>query len=108
MDLNLVVVSGRLAAPPELRTFDSGSRLIRYLITCRTDEPRRRVDVIPVTQWDPPADSVAFDAAPGTAVWVAASAQRRFWGEAEGRRSRLEIVADQVCFRTHGAETDLH
>lgn len=108
MDLNLVVVSGRLAAPPELRTFDSGSRLVRYLITCRSDEPRRRVDVIPVTHWDPPSESIAIDTAPGTAVWVAASAQRRFWGEAEGRRSRLEIVADQVWLRPHEAETDPH
>ena len=29
MDLNLVVVSGRLAAPPEIRQFESGSRLAR-------------------------------------------------------------------------------
>ena len=99
MDLNLVVLSGRLAAPPELRTFDSGARLVRYLVTCRSTEPRRRVDVLPVTLWDPPAPGELADMTPGTPLWVAGTAQRRFWSEEEGRRSRLEIVADQVCRR---------
>lgn len=99
MDLNLVVLSGRLAAPPELRTFDGGSKLVRYLVTCRTEEPRRRVDVLPVTLWDPPQDLASEDIAPGTPLWVAGTAQRRFWSESEGRRSRLEIVANEVCLR---------
>ncbi|OFW66777.1 MAG: hypothetical protein A2Z12_09265 [Actinobacteria bacterium RBG_16_68_21] len=99
MDLNLVVVSGRLAAPPELRQFESGSRLARYLVTVRTEEPHRRVDVLPVTLWDPPAELVDADPVPGTRVWVAGSVQRRFWSGTEGRRSQIELVADQVCLR---------
>ena len=56
MDLNLIVLCGRLAVEPELKEFDSGSRLVRLLVTVRSDEPRRRVDVVPVTLWDPPQD----------------------------------------------------
>lgn len=99
MDLNLVVLSGRLAAPPELRTFDSGARLVRYLVTCRSAEPRQRVDVLPVTLWDPPSLAEQASLPPGTPIWVAGTAQRRFWSEEDGRRSRLEIIADQVCQR---------
>ena len=106
MDLNLVVVSGRLAAPPEIRQFESGSRLARYLITVRTEEPRHRVDVVPVTLWDPPEALLDADPAPGERVWAAGSVQRRFWSAEEGRRSRLEIVAEQVCLRS-GEEHDL-
>lgn len=98
MDLNLAVLAGRLAAPPETRTLDSGERMIRYLVTTRTDEPRRRVDVVPVTLWDPPKDLIECDHHPGERVWVTGTIQRRFWSEAVGRRSRLELVADQVCF----------
>jgi single-strand DNA-binding protein len=98
MDLNLVVLCGRLAAPAEIRTCESGSRLARYRITVRSEEPRR-VDVVPVTLWDPPESLVEAEPAPGQAVWVAGSVQRRFWSGAEGRRSRLEVVADQVCMR---------
>ncbi|WKZ82848.1 MAG: single-stranded DNA-binding protein [Acidimicrobiia bacterium] len=104
MDLNLVVLAGRLAAPPEIRQFESGTRLARYLVTVRTEEPVRRVDVVPVTLWDPADELVDADPAPGTRVWVAGSVQRRFWSATEGRRSRLEVVADQVCLRDSDTE----
>jgi single-stranded DNA-binding protein len=103
MDLNLVVLCGRLAAPVEIRAFEGGSRLARYLVTVRSEEPRR-VDVLPVTLWDPPEALVDANPAPGRALWVAGSVQRRFWSGAEGRRSRVEVVAEQVCLRPAAAE----
>lgn len=106
MDLNLVVLAGKLAAPPELRTFDSGSRLARYLVTVRAEEPRRRVDVIPVSLWDPPEELLAAQPHPGRRVWVAGSVQRRFWSAPDGRRSRLEVIADQVCLRDESEEVE--
>lgn len=99
MDLNLVVLAGRLAAPPEFRQFESGATLARYLLTVRADEPASRVDVIPVTLWDPPDELVDDDPAPGDRLWIAGSVQRRFWSAEEGRRSRIEVVAEQVCRR---------
>ena len=102
MDLNLVLLAGRLAAPPEIRQFESGSRLVRYLVTVRSEEAVRRVDVVPVSLWDPPGELVDADPQPGSRLWVAGSVQRRFWSASEGRRSRLEVVADQVCPREFG------
>jgi len=96
MNMNLVVVAGKLAAPPELREFESGSRLLRSLVTVRSDTPRRRVDVLPVTLWEPEADHEVADAPVGKAVWVVGSIQRRFWSGPDGRRSRLEIVAHHM------------
>lgn len=94
MDLNLVVLAGTVSAPPENRIFDSGARLLRLLITIRIDEPRRRVDVVPVTLWDPPDE--LRDVKAGRRVWVAGGVQRRFWNADTGRKSRLEVVAQQV------------
>lgn len=102
LDLNLAVVCGRLATPAELRQFDSGARLIRVLITVRQETPRRRVDVIPATLWDPPEDlaaAVAEGIPRGTRVWVAGSIQRRYWENPDGRRSRIELVAEQMTFK---------
>jgi single-stranded DNA-binding protein len=101
MDLNLVVLGGRAAAPPEIRPYDSGSTLLRVLVTVRSDEPdKRRVDVIPVVMWDPPESLLADGAIhPGRRLWIAGSVQRRFWASEVGRRSRLEVVADQICLR---------
>jgi single-stranded DNA-binding protein len=97
MDMNLVVLNGHLAAPAELREFESGTRLIRYLLTVRSEEPRRRVDVVPVTLWDPSDEVVAEAQCTGTPLWVTGSVQRRFWEGSDGRRSRLEIVATHVA-----------
>ena len=107
MDLNLAVIAGTLAAPPEIRTFDSGTRLVRYLVTVRSTEPRKRVDVVPVVEWDPPADfdGEGFDR--GDRVWIVGTVQRRFWSGSEGRRSRLEVVAHHVQFSDLEAESEV-
>lgn len=96
MDLNLVVLCGRLASEGELREFESGTRLLRLLISVRTEEPRRRVDVVPVTVWDPDEDLVEATNDRGIRLWVVGAVQRRFWEDPNGNRSRLEIVAQQV------------
>lgn len=100
MDLNLFVVAGRIAAPPELREFDDGSRLLRYLITATTTEPSRRVDVLPIVKWDPPTALVADPGEPGRPVWACGAVQRRFWSDTAGRRSRIELVASVVEMET--------
>jgi len=102
MDLNLIVLCGRLAVEPELKEFDSGSRLVRLLVTVRSDEPRRRVDVVPVTLWDPPQDLLEDMPEKGRRIWVCGSVQRRFWESSEGRKSRLEVVAEQVHLKDVG------
>ena len=94
MDLNIVVIAGRLAAAPECRTFDNGSSLARYLVTTRADRPRRRVDVIPVVLWD--ADEGAMHLERGDRVWIAGTVHRRFWSDDNHRRSRIEVVAHHI------------
>jgi single-stranded DNA-binding protein len=96
MDLNLVVLCGRLATDAELREFDSGMRLARLLVTVRSETPRKRVDVVPVTLWDPAEDLWSDPPTRGRRVWVCGAVQRRFWESPDGRRSRLEVVAEQV------------
>lgn len=99
MDLNLIVLCGRLAVDGELRVFDSGARLIRYLVTVRVDYPRRRTDVIPVTLWDPPDELVDNPGEKRDRIWVCGSVQRRHWDGPDGRQSRVEVVAEQVNFK---------
>lgn len=99
MDSNHVTLVGTLASSPELREFDSGARLLRLLVTVRSVEPRRRVDVVPITLWDPPAALLAEKLERGRRVLVVGGVQRRFWGAQEGRKSRVEIVAEQVAAR---------
>ena len=96
MDLNIVTLAGRLAAPPEIRRFDTGPRLARILMTVRTEHPRRRIDVVPVSWWDPPVELPDELLRPGVPVTAIGALQRRFWSASDGRRSRLEVVAGLV------------
>ena len=109
MDLNLVVLAGRVAVEPEVRTFPTGTTMIRYLVTVRTTEPRRRVDVIPVTLWDPAAEHLAEPDMRGRDVWVAGSVQRRFWSRDDGTASRIEVVAHDLKVRdVHDTTWEAH
>jgi single-stranded DNA-binding protein len=99
LDLNLVVLCGKLAADPEPRMFDSGLRLIRYLVTTRAEHPKRRIDVVPVTLWDPCDELWANPGEKGDRFWACGSVQRRFWEAPDGRRSRIEVVAEQVTLK---------
>lgn len=96
MHLNLVVLAGRLAAPPESRPAADGAAHHRYLVTVVSERPRRRVDVLAVTQLVPQGEAAPPDALPGRRLFVAASVHRRFWDAEPGRRSRLELVAHHI------------
>jgi len=103
-DLNLVVMAGRLAAEPEFTLFSSGATLARVLVTVKSEEPRRRIDVIPVVLWDPPDGHVLRDMDKGDRVWIAGSVQRRFWSAEAGRTSRVEVVAHDIQAQTQTEE----
>ena len=93
MDLNLVVIAGRLAAEPEMKEYEQGTRSTRLLVTVRQKVPKPRMDVIPVMCWD--MDLPDMDR--GTRVWVAGQIQRRFRaGPVAERQSRVEVVAVHV------------
>ena len=93
-DRNVVSLIGQLATAPDVRTFSSGSIVARLLVTTRIETDRPRTDVVPVTVWSP-SPAVA-EASRGDIVQVGGTVQRRFWTETEGRRSRVEVVADDV------------
>jgi single-stranded DNA-binding protein len=96
MDINLAVLCGRLATAPEVRIYDTGSRCMRFLVTVAAERPRRRIDVVPVTLWDPPSHLVDDPPDQNARVWITGVVQRRTLDGPEGRRSRVEVIADQV------------
>jgi single-stranded DNA-binding protein len=96
MDLNMVMLEGRLAAAPEYRVLDSGSRMARLLVAVRSEEPNSRLDVLPVVWWEPEDEFVSSPALVGRRVSIGGSVQRRYWESADGRRSKIEVVATRV------------
>ena len=96
MDLNMVMLNGRLAAAPEYRVLDSGSRMARLLVAVRSEDPHSRLDVLPVVWWEPEDEFVSAPPEVGRRVRIGGSVQRRYWESADGRRSKIEVVAANV------------
>jgi single-stranded DNA-binding protein len=96
-DFNLVLICGRVASAPDLRHYDSGARRLRMLVTVRSEHPRRRIDVLPVTVWDPEDHLVDPGLPVGSRVMVAGVVQRSFWDGPEGSRSRLQVLGRHVA-----------
>lgn len=105
MDLNMVVLNGRLAAVPDYRVLESGSRMARLLVAVRSEEPHSRLDVLPVVWWEPEDEFVAAPPEVGSRVWITGSVQRRYWESADGRRSKLEVVAAHVSVISEDCQT---
>jgi single-stranded DNA-binding protein len=98
-DLNMVFICGRVASVPDVRFHDFGVRQLRMLLTVGSDHPRRRIDVLPVTVWDPDDQLIDPGLGVGSRVMVSGTLQRSFWDGPEGRRSRLEVIGRQVTVR---------
>ena len=105
MDLNMVVLNGRLAAAPDYRVLESGSRVARLLVAVRSEEPHSRLDVLPVVWWEPEDEFVTSPPEVGSRIWITGSVQRRYWESADGRRSKLEVVAAVVSVNGDHCET---
>lgn len=95
-DVNELVLNGRLALAPEYRVLESGSRMARLLVAVRSEEPHSRLDVLPVVWWEPDEEFVAAPPKVGSRVSIIGSVQRRYWESADGRRSKVEVVATDV------------
>ena len=104
MDLNLVVLCGRLVTVPDRRTGGKGRPQWRLLIAVRGFDPQRRVDVVPVNLADPPVALEAEDLSPGTRVWVSGTLRRSFGDDSvHSARSRLEVHGSRIYLRDVGA-----
>ena len=92
MDLNHVVLSGLIVAPPEQRTDHRGNRSRRLLVSVRTDDPRR-LDVVRVRQFDHPLDE---EVEAGDRVVVIGRLERGFADVPTGLDNRIDVVASSL------------
>jgi single-strand DNA-binding protein len=103
MDLNLVAITGRLAADPELHSTGNGTDVTTLRIAVgrmkRQGEQRPGADFVDVVVWGEQAKHAGRYLAKGRRVAIKGRLQQRTWTTPEGaNRSRLQVVADQVQF----------
>jgi single-strand DNA-binding protein len=91
---NLVVLSGHLSRPPEVRELPSGEVVVAYDVTVR--RPGHPAESVPVA-WAGPSSGVSLlDAGPGDAVVVVGRVRRRFFRAGGTTQSRTEVVAESL------------
>jgi single-strand DNA-binding protein len=103
MDLNIVAITGRLAADPELHSTGNGTDVTTLRIAVgrmkRQGEQRAGADFVDVVVWGEQAKHAGRYLAKGRRVAIKGRLQQRSWTTPDGaNRSRLQVVADQVQF----------
>ena len=102
LNLNKVIIAGRLCADPEVKTTQSGLSIVtvRVAVNRRTksgDHPE--ADFFTVTAWRQTAEFIGKYFRKGSAICVVGSLTVRTWEDRDGnRRQSTEIIADEALF----------
>lgn len=102
LNLNKVIIGGRLTADPESRQTQSGISVVTFTVAVNrqySKDEQREADFLNVTAWRATADFVARYFRKGSAICVCGSLRTRSYTAQDGSsRHVTEILADDVMF----------
>ena len=100
--MNKVVLVGRLARDPELRTTPSGVSVCNFTVACDrryAQNGERQADFISCIAWRQSAEFVSRYFKKGDRIALDGSIQTRSWDDANGnKRYATEVVVEHVEF----------
>lgn len=95
--MNVVILRGRLARPPETRGLPSGDVVVTYEV--RVARPGQRAETVPVAWLEAPASAAGLPA--DEEVVVVGRVRRRFFRSGGATQSRTEVAAERVIPARH-------
>lgn len=107
LNLNKVVLCGRLTADPELKQTGSGVAVVSFTLAInrryqsRSAEAgqQQQADFVSVVAWRQTAEFITRYFKKGSALCVTGSIQTRTWQDSQGqKRYATEVVADDAMF----------
>jgi len=108
LNLNKVVLCGRLTADPELKQTPSGIAVVSFTLAVNRRfqsknadgaPAQQQADFISVVAWRATAEFISRYFRKGSALCVTGSIQTRTWQDAQGqKRYATEVVADEAMF----------
>lgn len=103
MNLNKVILVGRLASDPEIRTTPSGQTVCSFRLatnrvwTDSTGQKQEKTDFHSIVLWQRLAEISSQFLAKGSLVLIEGRIQTRGWQDSSGnRRYRTEIIAERL------------
>lgn len=113
LELNKVMVVGRLTRDPEARQLPSGSTVVNFSIAVnrrrkdtRTNDYVDETSFFDVSAWERQAEFVQQYFSKGKAIFVEGRLEQRRWEQDGQKRSKVEIRADRVTFAETKAESE--
>ena len=107
LNLNKVVLAGRVTADIELKQTSSGISVVsfsiavnrRYVSKSADAQAQQQADFINVTAWRNTAEFISKYFHKGSAICITGSIQTRKWQDQQGNnRYSTEVVADEAMF----------
>ena len=107
LNLNKVILCGRMTADPELKQTTSGIPVVsftlavnrRYQAKSAEGAQAQQADFISVVAWRQTAEFISRYFRKGSALCVTGSIQTRTWQDQQGqKRYATDVVADEVMF----------
>ena len=107
LNLNKVILCGRLTADPELKQTQSGVAVVTFTLAVNRRFQSRsadaqqgqQADFISVVAWRQTAEFISKYFKKGSALCVTGSIQTRSWQDQQGqRRYSTEVVVDEASF----------
>ncbi len=106
LNLNKVVLAGRMTADPELKQTPSGVSVLSFTVAVNrsyvsknSEQGERQADFINVVAWRQTAEFISKYFRKGSAICVSGSIQTRTWNDNNGnKRYATEVVADEAMF----------
>ncbi len=114
LNLNKVVLCGRLTADPELKQTQSGIGVVTFTLAVNRrfqsrsadQQQAQQADFISVVAWRQTAEFISKYFKKGSALCVTGSLQTRTWQDQQGnRRYTTEVVVDEAMFVDSRNET---
>lgn len=101
--LNVVAITGRLVADPELRTTQQGTNVCTFRIACeRSYTPKgqqRQADFVDIVAWGKTAEFICKFFRKGSMIAIEGSLQtRHYQGKDGSNRTAVEVVANNISF----------
>ncbi len=114
LNLNKVVLAGRLTGDPELKQTPSGVSVTNFSIAINRrfssrngENAEQQTDFINVVAWRQTAEFITKFFRKGSAICLTGSIQTRAWQDAQGqKRYATEVVVDDAMFVDSRAESN--
>ena len=101
MNLNKVILAGRMTADPELKATPNGISVCSFSVAAdrRYSKDNKQTDFINVVAWRSTAEFITKYFSKGNSICVCGSIQTRNYTDKNGnKRTAVEVVAEEATF----------